>query len=178
VIEIKFIGRGGQGVVVASEVFARACFEEGLYPQSFAIYGGERRGAVVAAFVRTDTKKIYLKCDIDYPDHLVLFDGSLFNADEIARQVKPGGTLLLNGVEPQKAGALKGYRIGLINAIDISRQNGLGTIVNTTVLGAYTRLTGLISIEGLLKVIKGHIPAAIDQNMAAAREAYEQLTIL
>jgi 2-oxoacid:acceptor oxidoreductase gamma subunit (pyruvate/2-ketoisovalerate family) len=176
--EIKFVGRGGQGVVVASEIFARACFEAGLYPQSFAIYGGERRGATVAAFVRTDTKKIYLKCDIDNPDHLVLFDGALFNADDIARQVKPGGILLLNGVDPHAAEALEGYRIGLINALDISKKNGLGGIVNTTVLGAYVRLTGLINIESLLQVIKRYIPAAIDQNMAAAREAYERLTIL
>ena len=48
-IEIKFLGRGGQGVVIASEILARACFEEGLYPQSFSIFGGERRGATVAA---------------------------------------------------------------------------------------------------------------------------------
>jgi 2-oxoacid:acceptor oxidoreductase gamma subunit (pyruvate/2-ketoisovalerate family) len=176
--EIKFLGRGGQGVVVASEIFARACFEEGLYPQSFAIYGGERRGATVAAFVRIDTKKIYLKCDIDYPDHLVLFDSALFNAADFSSQIKPGGTLLLNGVDPHAAEVLKGYRIGFINALDISRENGLGTIVNTTVLGAYVRLTGLISIESLLRVIKGHIPAAIEHNMAAAKEAYERLTIL
>ena len=58
-IEIKFLGRGGQGVVVASEILARACFEEGLYPQSFSIFGGERRGATVAAFVRVDHEKIY-----------------------------------------------------------------------------------------------------------------------
>ena len=32
-IEIRFHGRGGQGVVVASEIFARACFGQGMYPQ-------------------------------------------------------------------------------------------------------------------------------------------------
>jgi len=62
-IEIKFQGIGGQGVVVASEILARACFEEGLYPQCFSIFGGERRGAPVAAFVRISDKKIDLKCD-------------------------------------------------------------------------------------------------------------------
>ncbi len=176
--EIKFLGRGGQGVVVASEIFARACFEEGLYPQSFAIYGGERRGAVVAAFVRIDTEKIYLKCDIDYPDHLVLFDGTLFNPDDVSRQVKPGGTILLNGVDIWAAEALKGYRIGIINGLEISKQNGLGAIVNTTVLGAYVRLAAVISIDGLLQVIRGYIPAAVDRNVAAAKEAYERLTLI
>ena len=32
-IEIKFHGRGGRGVVVASEMLARACFRQGMYPQ-------------------------------------------------------------------------------------------------------------------------------------------------
>ncbi len=176
--EIKFIGRGGQGVVVASEIFARACFEEGLYPQSFAIYGGERRGATVAAFVRIDTQKIYLKCDIEYPDHLVLFDRSLFNAPDIASQVRAGGTILLNGVDSSAVAALRGYKTGIINALEISKSKGLGQIVNTTVLGAYVRLTGLIRIESLLQVIKEYVPAAIDQNLAAAKEAYERLAVL
>ena len=35
-IEIKFCGRGGQGVVVASEILARACFEQGMYPQCYS----------------------------------------------------------------------------------------------------------------------------------------------
>jgi len=66
-VEIKFLGRGGQGVVMASEIMARACSEEGLYLQSFSIFGGERRGATVAAFIPVDHQKIYLKCDIDRP---------------------------------------------------------------------------------------------------------------
>ncbi len=57
-IQIKFLGKGGQGIVVASEILARACFEENLYPQCFSLYGGERRGATVASFVTLDQKKI------------------------------------------------------------------------------------------------------------------------
>ncbi|MBM4308650.1 MAG: pyruvate ferredoxin oxidoreductase, partial [Deltaproteobacteria bacterium] len=46
-IEIKFRGRGGQGAVVASEILGRAFFLEGKYPQSFSLFGSERRGAPV-----------------------------------------------------------------------------------------------------------------------------------
>src|SRR5512135_2108577 len=95
-IEIKFLGRGGQGVVIASEILARVCFEEGLYPQSFSIFGGERRGATVAAFVRVDREKVYLKCDIDHPDHLVIFDTAVITDQEIKEQVRPGGVILVN----------------------------------------------------------------------------------
>ncbi len=177
-IQIKFLGKGGQGVVVASEILARACFEENLYPQCFSLYGGERRGATVAAFVRVDQKKIYLKCDIECPDHLILFDKSLFNGKEVMEQVKPGGALLLNSEKYFPLKELETFKIGRIDALDISKKNGLGAIVNTAILGAYVRLTNVIRLETLLKVISETVPAAPDQNVMAAKEAYERLSVV
>lgn len=176
-IEIRFQGRGGQGVVVASEIFARSCFEEGSFAQGYSIFGGERRGAPVAAFVRISDERIYLKCDIEHPDHLVMFDGALFSPAEIEAQLRPGGTLLFNlGDEPAPGLSAK-YRIGQIDAHRISKKHGLGAIVNTAVLGAYARLSGIVSLDALLKVIENNVPAAIDKNLAAATEAYESVSL-
>ena len=175
-IEIKFQGRGGQGVVVASEILARACFEEGLYPQSFSVFGGERRGAPVAAFVRVAQEKIYLKCDIDRADHLVVFDNALFNEKEIDGLIKPQGLLLINGTRNCSVDLLKTYRVGMIDAVAISKKHGMGAIINTTLLGAYVRLTRIIGLETLLKVIQDTVPAAVDKNLAAAKEAYHALS--
>ncbi len=177
-IQIKFLGKGGQGVVVASEILARACFEENLYPQCFSLYGGERRGATVAAFVRVDQKKIYLKCDIDRPNHLIFFDKSLFNEKELTDQVEPGGYLLLNSENDYQLDVLKTFKVGRIDAVEISRKNGLGAIVNTAILGAYIRLTNLINLDTLLKVISQTVPTALDQNVMAAKEAYERLSVV
>ncbi len=177
-IEIRLQGRGGQGVVVASEILARACFEEGMYPQCYSLFGGERRGAPVAAFVRISDNKIYLKCDIDHPNHLIVFDKVLFNEKEILKQVVAGGFLLLNMDEGYQSVALQDYTVGTIDALEISKRNGLGAVVNTAILGAYIRLTQVISLDRLLKVIKETVPGAIDQNVAAAREAYERLSVM
>jgi len=177
-IQVKFLGKGGQGVVVASEILARACFEENLYPQCFSLYGGERRGATVAAFVRVDQKKIYLKCDIDRPDHLILFNKSLFNQKEVIEQVEPGGHLLVNLDENYPLNGLKTLKVGRINALEISQKNGLGAIVNTAILGAYVRLTNIISLDTLLKVISETVPAAAGPNVMAAKEAYERLSFV
>jgi 2-oxoacid:acceptor oxidoreductase gamma subunit (pyruvate/2-ketoisovalerate family) len=163
--------------VVASEILARACFEEGLYPQSFSIFGGERRGAAVAAFVRVDQKKIYLKCDIDRPDHLVVFDTAVITEKEIKDQVPPGGAVLLNSEAALLLSHLKEYRVASVRALEISKKHGLGPIVNTAVLGAYVRLSRVVRIETLLKVIRETVPASVDQNLAAAREAYETLLL-
>lgn len=177
-IEIGFQGRGGQGVVVGSEILGRACFEEGNYPQCYSLFGGERRGAPVVAFVRVSDKKIYLKCDIERPDHLVLFDPALFYEKQIREQVADGGVLLFNAENIRTTEALKAYKVGKINALEISRRNGLGPIVNTAILGAYVGLTQVVKLDTLLKTIKKNIPSDIDQNINAAREAHEEVSIL
>jgi pyruvate ferredoxin oxidoreductase gamma subunit len=173
-IEIRLQGRGGQGVVVASEILARACFEEGMYPQCYSLFGGERRGAPVAAFVRLSDSKIYLKCDIDHPNHLLLFDKTLLSEKEILEQAVPGGFLLFNTDERYQPDALKAYTVGTIDALEISERNGLEAMVNTAILGAYVRLTQIIGLPRLLKVIEETVPGAVDQNVSAAKEAYER----
>jgi 2-oxoacid:acceptor oxidoreductase gamma subunit (pyruvate/2-ketoisovalerate family) len=55
-IEIRFHGRGGQGAVTASRIVAIAAYEEGKYSQAIPMYGTERRGAPLTAFVRIDDK--------------------------------------------------------------------------------------------------------------------------
>lgn len=170
-IEIKFVGRGGQGVVVASELLAHACFEQGLYPQSFSIFGGERRGAPVAAFIRVSDSKIYLKCDINHADHLVCFDPSMFN-EELAPQLKPGGTILVNSA---KKVFLSGFRVASIDALQVSNQTGLFSIVNTSMLGAYAGFTNICDLESMISVIRRYVPSKIEENIAACRAGYGRM---
>jgi 2-oxoacid:acceptor oxidoreductase gamma subunit (pyruvate/2-ketoisovalerate family) len=168
-IEIRFQGRGGQGVVIASETFARACFEANMYPQCYSVFGGERRGAPVAAYVRISDRKIHLKCDIEKPNHLVIFDPSLFSEREIAEQVVKGGTLLINAEEVQMSDILREYKVGKINAFEISRRNGLG---------AYVGLTKIVDLPVLLNSIRQSIPSEVEKNMEAAKEGYEKVALL
>ena len=177
-VEIKFLGSGGQGVVVASELLARACFEQGMYPQSYSLFGAERRGAPVAGFVRVSDHKIYLKCDIDRPNHLALFDKSLYNEKEINEQVIPGGYVLVNGDGSFRPGNLKNFRVGRIDALEIAKKHGLGSIVNTAILGAYVRVTEIVRFETLIEVIEDTISTATEANIAAAKVAFEKATLL
>lgn len=175
-IEIKFLGRGGQGVVLASQMLARACFEEGLYPQSFSIFGGERRGAPVAAFVRVDHDKIHLKCDIEQADHLVLFDSSFMEDEPLISQVKPSGSILANVRGPlTQMKNQEGPAVSKIDALEISLKHELGAIINTAMLGAYARFSKLVGMDTLCHVMREALPTAVDQNLAAAREAFERL---
>ena len=59
--EVRFHGRGGQGAVTAANILAVAAFKEGKDVQAFPIFGVERRGAPVAAFMRMDEQNIDIK---------------------------------------------------------------------------------------------------------------------
>jgi pyruvate ferredoxin oxidoreductase gamma subunit len=56
-LEIRFHGRGGQGTVVASILLAKAFFDAGYYVQTFPLFGVERRGAPVEAYLRLQSKR-------------------------------------------------------------------------------------------------------------------------
>ncbi len=177
-IEIKFRGRGGQGAVVASEILARTFFLEGKYPQCFSLFGGERRGAPVVGFLRVDEEPILLKCQIYHPDHMIIFDFSLIDEKELLLELKPKGTLLINthqGIDFFRK--LRKFKIGLIDAGPIARSLGLGATFNTAMLGAYVRLTNLITLKTLAETVKAMAPAKKEENVEAVREAYNQVKI-
>jgi pyruvate ferredoxin oxidoreductase gamma subunit len=51
-VEIRWHGRGGQGVVTAGKLLAETAMESGQYFQAFPDYGPERMGAPIRAFTR------------------------------------------------------------------------------------------------------------------------------
>jgi 2-oxoisovalerate/pyruvate ferredoxin oxidoreductase gamma subunit len=177
-IEIKFKGRGGQGAVVASEILGRAFFLEGKYPQCFSLFGGERRGAPVTGFLRVDEEPILLKCQIKRPDQMIIFDLSLTDEKEILQELKPNGLILINSnKEIDFFKNLRRFKIGLIDAGPIARNVGLGGTFNTAMLGAYIRLTHLVKTETLIEAVRRMVPAKIELNIEAVKEAYEQAKV-
>lgn len=177
-LEIKFCGRGGQGVVVASQVLGLAFFKAGMYPQCYSVYGGERRGAPVVAFLRVDEEKILLKCEIRKPDELIYLDASLMIPQEVTALMKPGGRILLNTDKPPDTfKTLEGVDLGLIHAEQITRSLGLDRVINTAVLGAYCRFTGHLSLDTLLAAVAEMVPGQKETNLEAARRAFDRVII-
>ncbi|TET24351.1 MAG: pyruvate ferredoxin oxidoreductase, partial [Candidatus Cloacimonadota bacterium] len=49
--------------------------------------------------------------------------------------------------------------------------------VNTAILGAFVKVTGVVKLESLLKAIKEIVPIKPEDNAAAAQEAHDSVTI-
>lgn len=180
-IEIRFHGRGGQGAVVASELLAAALFKEGKFVQAFPAFGVERRGAPVTAFLRLDTAPIRLRCQIYKPDHVVILDPTLIPVVDVTAGLKAGGWILINSDRSPEAFenfAKGGWQVATIDAGAIAVCHSLGTrtnpIVNTAILGAFSRVTGLVGLEAITEAIAEGVPVRSKENIAAARQAYER----
>jgi len=181
-LEIRIHGRGGQGAVIASKVLASALFMEGKWVQSFPAFGVERRGAPVTAFLRADDEPILLRCQIYHPDHLMILDPTLIEAVNVTDGLKEDGLILINTEKsPAHFMGLGPFRIATVDASNIAVRHHLGTaehpIVNTAILGAYAKASGIVSLDAVVKAIEESVPLGAEDNMAAAREAFELVTL-
>ena len=169
-IEIKFVGRGGQGAVIASQILAKVFFLMGKYPQCFSVFGGERRGAPVASFLRVDDKKILLKCEIREPDEMIYMAPDLVDEKEVEATLKPGGLILINNaLTTNEFTGLRKFRLALVDALTISEEMGMGATINTAILGAFAKASDAVPMDFLEQAIRETVPAKVEANVAAAR---------
>jgi len=178
--EIKFAGRGGQGAVLASQILAAAFSEDGWFVQAFPSFGAERRGAPVSSFLRIDSEEITLRCGVLSPDWLVVFDSSLLGNPMILAGVTENTSLVVNGTAAPDASGLPGFKsLYTVDATAIAEGLRLKTtsfsIVNTAMVGAFAGASGLLSLESVASAVGGMVPVKKEENMAAAREAYEKV---
>jgi 2-oxoacid:acceptor oxidoreductase gamma subunit (pyruvate/2-ketoisovalerate family) len=183
-IEIRFHGRGGQGAVIASKIFADAAFREGKYVQSFPQFGVERRGAPVTAFLRIGGpgEDLFVRSHIYEPDHLIILDPTLLQAVDVFEGLKEGAYVLVNSADPpENLGIPEIYNVATVDASQIAVKHKLGTptqpIVNTAILGAFVRVTEIVTLDSLLAAIEDGVPVKQEENKEAAKEAYEKVIL-
>lgn len=180
-IEVRFHGRGGQGVVIASEVLALAAFKMGFEVSAFPFFGVERRGAPVTAYARLDKKPIRIKSSIYEPDFVVVLDSSLLKGVDILEGLKSGGGVLINYREGKNLEGLPSkYRYYVLDATEIASSHGIGSksspIVNTAIMGGFAKMCDFISLDAVLESIRELAPVKEEENVAAAKEAFERTT--
>ena len=173
-LQIIVQGRGGQGAQTAGNLLAIAFVAERYEVQSFASYGGARRGTPVSSFIRVDDKPIRVRCDIERADAILCFDASLLESSLLAR-ARPETLIVVNSSRnrEQFAEKLPGYQVIPVDGISIARRHGLGRIVNSALLGALARAIEAPKLEVLTRTLS-EVPKLRDENIAACEEGYRQ----
>ena len=177
--EIRLHGRGGQGVVMASDILATTFVAEGKYATAFPSFGVERRGAPVSAFVRFDDTEIRERTQIYSPDCLIFTDPFFKNVDAVYTGLKPAGTLILNSSKAIWSSPNQNVKTAAtIDATRIALKEIKRPATNTCLIGAFAATTGWISLDSILAALKEFWKGkALEGNRRCARRGYEEVCI-
>jgi pyruvate ferredoxin oxidoreductase gamma subunit len=168
VFELVFIGRGGQGAKTAAEMIARYALKNGKYVQSFPDYGPERKGAPVRAFTRISSIDIRGCSSEANPNVLIIIDPTLLILNGTLFNIKEGQVVLVNSDQsPESLKKELGFKGELytVNATKIALDVMKSAITNTTMLGAFAKVTGYLNLEDLKKEIFEEFGKKLDEDV-------------
>ncbi len=180
IIEIRWHGRGGQGAITAAKIVANAAFASGYKGVVMApTFGTERRGAPVFTSLKISKEKIYDLSPITTPDMVVVLDHSLLEEVNVVDGIKENGLVVLNGPKPVSEYHFEGVKVAVSDVTTHGVTAGLPPgIVNSGIIGAFSKATGLVDIDVLREAItKEFVGKKPELNAKAAEIAYENTAI-
>ncbi|UCD95939.1 MAG: 2-oxoacid:acceptor oxidoreductase family protein [Candidatus Bathyarchaeota archaeon] len=153
--EVRICGLGGQGVVLAGQILGRAAVYMGKNAVQTQSYGAEARGSAAKSEVIISSDRILFpkirSCDLmvamsqsalDVYVHDVKEEGQLFVDSDLVTKLPPS-------MEVHKVAATRISRCEL----------GSATFANVVMLGAFTRITRLVSSDAMEKAISESVAA-------------------
>jgi 2-oxoacid:acceptor oxidoreductase gamma subunit (pyruvate/2-ketoisovalerate family) len=180
IIEIRWHGRGGQGAITAAKIVANAAFVSGYGGVVMSpTFGTERRGAPVLTSLKLSKNKIYDISPIENPDMVVVLDHLLVEEASVAAGLKPGGLIIINSPKAIEEYEFPGMKIAIADVTTLASEAGLTKgIVNTGIIGAFAKASGLLDLDILLKAIEEEFEGKKPrENAEAARLTYENTVI-
>ncbi|MCK4787040.1 MAG: 2-oxoacid:acceptor oxidoreductase family protein [Desulfobacteraceae bacterium] len=177
--EIKIHGRGGQGAAVAARILTTALVYEGKWASGFPVFGVERRGAPLTAFVRLDDKPIREKTKIYSADSLIVIDPYFFHSSDVFQGIREDCILVVNSPVSLTEQYHKNLRvIGSVDATEIAVQEIGRPITNTCMLGAFARSTAWVQLDSLLSALEEYFQGDIlERNIKAVARGFEETRV-
>lgn len=194
VLNIVFSGIGGQGIVVASDIFCEAALSDGLDVAKAEVHGMAQRGGSIVAHVRVGDKIESPLIETGRADVILGFE--LLEAARVLPMLGNNGTVILNTkyIPPSTSvGKLSDYnqekilkmildrasKVFEIDGIGIANRLGNVLAVNTVLLGALSAIPeNPVSKESLEKAIANRLKDKyVKLNLSAFNIGKEQVKL-
>lgn len=182
--QVRIHGRGGQGVVTASELLSVAAFDEGKHAQAFPSFGSERMGAPVVAFCRMSDTPLRSREPVSDPDAVVVQDATLLHTIDVFSGLADDGFVLINsersfaelGLDGLKQAALPGHVLTLPATV-IAMEHVGKNVPNVVMLAGLSAITGWVRLDSIVAAINERFSGRLATgNIAAARAAHSHIT--
>ncbi|UCD44593.1 MAG: 2-oxoacid:acceptor oxidoreductase family protein [Candidatus Bathyarchaeota archaeon] len=181
--EIRLHGMGGQGVVAAGELIAIAASRENKFCRAFPMYGSARRGAPVLAFAQIGHESEATRSMIYHPNYLLILDPLMAESMDLMGGLKEGGVILFNS--EKSADEAKGLfnvrlsKLGVVDAMGIAERVLGRPIPNTAILGALSKVTGVLKLESVNWAIRRRFADRLAEvNIEAAKEGHDSVDVM
>ena len=168
-IEVLWLGRGGQGAFTAAKLLGAAYTidDDNRYALAFPSFGPERRGAPVRAFTKLDTKPVVDRSQTEKADYIVIIDDTLYTP-QLQGFLKPTGKIIVNS---------KNDIDGTItfDAESLAAEFSLPT-ANSVMFGLLVGISDVVTSNEAVEAIKGYMPAKIqERNINALLKAVQEV---
>ena len=143
-------------------------------------FGPERRGAPVLAFLRVDeTERIKVRAEINEPDVLLVLDPGLLGVGDVVSRLKKDGMAIVNTIKSHEEMKTKieANKMATVDAMGIARAVLGLPIVNTTMIGALVKATGIVKLASLEAPMEERFGKVAAKNIAAMRRAYKETVV-
>ena len=182
--QVRFHGRGGQGVVTAAELLAVAALTEGKHAHAFPSFGSERMSAPVMSFCQIDSEPIRTREPAASSDALIIQDPALLHQAGLLDGLASDGYLLINSAKPVRelglaelTGTVHRERLLVIPATQLALARLGRPLPGTALLGGFAALTGVVGLAAVEAAIWDRFTGTVGEGNAAAASAAFDLVI-
>ncbi len=180
--QVRFHGRGGQGIKTASRILGTAFFLEGFEVQDAPLYGAERRGAPIFAYVRASRYPINERGIIQHPDLVVVTDDTLVPvpAAGVLTGIGKKTILLISSYDSPEIWSDRlniESKILILPIMEEIEDRAQQPLIGAACAGASASLLGVISRESLAEAIRAELAILgieiVHKNLETAEWAFQ-----
>ena len=170
--EIRISGFGGQGVIRCGYIVGKtAALFDGKHATLTQSFGPEARGSACSAQILVDDEPIRYPY-VTTPDTVVAMSQEAY--DKFGSHITDDGVLMIDEDLVKPGEAVKARKLYAIPATRIAEQLGNRIAANIVMLGFFTAVTDIISIEAAREALPSSIPSRfVDLNLKAFEQGYE-----
>lgn len=170
--EMRFTGSGGQGVILASVIFAEAAVLAGLHTVQSQAYGPEARGGTSKAETILSRGRIWFS-KVVRPDFLLALTQS--SLDKYASELAPGALVMADDTLTVPEGLDKSRVISVPILRTARERVGKEMTANIVAVGAVNAALGLFAPDVLSEAVARHVPKGTEALNFKALEEGERL---
>lgn len=155
--EVLFTGIGGQGVQLAAQVLARAAVLEGRQVMLLGTYGGSMRGGNTDATLVVGDSPISSPPIVSHAWALLAMHHQFFPA--LCGKLRAGSLLVANSTLFDAPLDRRAWRVFEVAATARATELGSAVVGAMVLIGAFARITGLVSLSSLEQAMRACVPS-------------------